>query len=51
MFTTGETVGLAEWIIEDTCLVLTNFEGKLNHLLKANAGAKKLSPDTIRNTI
>ena len=21
MFTTGETVGLAEWIIDDTCLV------------------------------
>ena len=24
MFTTGETVGLAEWIIDDTCLVFTN---------------------------
>ena len=23
MFTTGETVGLAEWIIDDTCVVLT----------------------------
>ena len=22
MFTIGETVGLAEWIIDDTCLVL-----------------------------
>ena len=22
MFTTGETVGLAEWIIDDTCLVI-----------------------------
>ena len=22
MFTTGETVGLAEWIIDDTCLIL-----------------------------
>ena len=22
--TTGETVGLAEWIIDDTCLVLSN---------------------------
>ena len=22
MFTTGETVGLAEWIIDDACLVL-----------------------------
>ena len=22
MFATGETVGLAEWIIDDTCLVL-----------------------------
>ena len=21
MFTTGETVGLAEWIIDDTCLI------------------------------
>ena len=21
MFTTGETLGLAEWIIDDTCLV------------------------------
>ena len=26
MFTTGETVGLAEWIIDDTCLVLIDFE-------------------------
>ena len=24
MFATGETVGLAEWIIDDTCLVLHN---------------------------
>ena len=23
MFATGETVGLAEWIIDDTCLVLS----------------------------
>ena len=23
MFATGETVGLAEWIIDDTCLVPT----------------------------
>ena len=22
MFTTGETVGLVEWIIDDTCLVM-----------------------------
>ena len=22
MFATGETVGLAEWIIDDTCLVI-----------------------------
>ena len=28
MFATGETVGLAEWIIDDTCLVLI----KLNKL-------------------
>ena len=25
MFTTGETVGLVEWIIDDTCLVLLCF--------------------------
>ena len=25
MFTTGETVGLAEWIIDDTCLVIITF--------------------------
>ena len=25
MFATGETVGLAEWIIDDTCLVIYNF--------------------------
>ena len=24
MFATGETVGLAEWIIDDTCLVRDN---------------------------
>ena len=23
MFATGETVGLAKWIIDDTCLILT----------------------------
>ena len=26
MVATGETVGLADWIIDDTCLVLFNFE-------------------------
>ena len=26
MFATGETVGLAEWIIDETCLVEINFE-------------------------
>ena len=25
MFATGETVSLAEWIIDDTCLVLFSF--------------------------
>ena len=25
MFTRGETVGLAEWIIDDTCLVFSRF--------------------------
>ena len=25
MFTTGETVGLAEWIIDETCLVFSCF--------------------------
>ena len=25
MFVTGETVGLAKWIIDDTCLVITIF--------------------------
>ena len=25
MFTTGEIVGLAEWIMDDTCLVLVIF--------------------------
>ena len=28
MFATGETVGLAEWIIDDNCLVLF-FQGNL----------------------
>ena len=27
MFSTGETVGLAEWIIDDTCLVFF-YEGQ-----------------------
>ena len=27
MFATGETVGLAEWIIDDTCLVISTFPG------------------------
>ena len=27
MFATDETVGLAEWIIDDTCLVLFHFRG------------------------
>ena len=26
MFATGETVGLAEWIIDDTCLVSDRFK-------------------------
>ena len=28
MFATGETVGLAEWIIDDTCLVFSSFQIK-----------------------
>ena len=27
MFTTGETVGRAEWIIDNTCLVLSTLKG------------------------
>ena len=27
MFTIGETVGLAEWIIDDICLVLYKYVG------------------------
>ena len=35
MFTTGETVGLAEWIIDDTCLVLcTNWNVTIMSLVK-----------------
>ena len=30
MFTTGETVDLAEWIIDDTCLVLVAFPCEVN---------------------
>ena len=26
MFTTGEAVGLAKWIIDDTCLVLSTLQ-------------------------
>ena len=33
MFATGETVGMAEWIIDDTCLVLYVF-CKANLVLK-----------------
>ena len=29
MFATGAIVGLAEWIIDDTCLVLMGFGGKI----------------------
>ena len=35
MFATGETVGLAEWIIDDTCLVYYNYENfeiKISHM-------------------
>ena len=32
MFSTSETVGLAEWIIDDTCLVTFCFN-KLSHLV------------------
>ena len=32
MFTIGMTVGLAEWIIDDTCLVMCiSFRAKLTH--------------------
>ena len=30
MLTTGQTVGLAEWIIDDTCLVLYIFVDKIS---------------------
>ena len=30
MIATGETVGLAEWIIDDTCLVLSSFIATIN---------------------
>ena len=33
MFPTGETVGLAEWIIDDTCLVHFIFERQMKNLL------------------
>ena len=29
MFSTGETVGLAEWIISDTCLVIATLQKKI----------------------
>ena len=32
MFTTGETVGLAEWIIDDACLVYFVLEQKVKYL-------------------
>ena len=37
MFTTGETVGLVEWIIDDTCLVLLVITSisPLHHSFKA----------------
>ena len=33
MFATGETVGLAEWIIHDTCLVLFYIKTSLSRIL------------------
>ena len=37
MFSIGETVGLAEWIIDDSCLVLINSVGK-NAVMKLGDG-------------
>ena len=37
MFATGETVGLAEWIIDDTCLVLIS-TGQAKRLLTSFEG-------------
>ena len=36
MFATGETVGLAEWIIDDTCLVYFAFIFKCSVLKSGN---------------
>ena len=33
MFATGETVGLAKWIVDDTCLVSVDFEKWDGHLV------------------
>ena len=34
MFTTGETLGLAEWIIDDTCLVIVILDRSLFYTSK-----------------
>ena len=35
MLATGETVGLAEWIIDDTCLVPTFFAEEIEWIIKS----------------
>ena len=40
MFTTGVIMGLAEWIIDDTCLVENGFSMQLK-FLKSGNGQKK----------
>ena len=34
MVATGETVGLAEWIIDDTCLVFPAFDSTASLLIR-----------------
>ena len=42
MFSTGKTVGLAEWIIDDTCLVTTLFFKRFVKVLPLEAKVRNL---------
>ena len=47
MFATGETVGLAEWLIDDTCLVIIIFLIKMIVFPATDCKNSILSPNRI----
>ena len=53
MFATGETVGLAEWIIDDTCLVSSLFPKLCHHSFKPDAltGLKEDKTEVINDPL